>query len=168
MIDTINIYKSIRERLEAYFPDVNCQIKDVKNVIAGQPCFYIKFVAEKTNLNNLAYERNVSSFDVIYFSGEKTSLDLLSKKRILKTLFKKPLNVEEVWVEIESIDFNLNEDDYILNCTLDFDFVQQIENVTDDTTGNDVVNYTNTRYEGDYYNDEMMDELTINGDEQKE
>lgn len=133
MITTQNIYKAIRTRLTAALPNVTTQIKDIKN--PSPPCLYIQAVA--TNENEVATDtiNTITSFAVVYFSDKKTLLDLLEKEQALRTTFKKPLKVDYLqgtdtasrFLNIEAIASDLNEDDYILTITLDFNFMQNAD-----------------------------------------
>lgn len=140
MITTQNIYKAIRTKLSSGLSSVTVQIKDIKN--PNPPCLYIQYVSsnETESANDLI--NTVASFAVYYFSDKKTLLDLLEKEESLRKLFKKPLKVqflngqqtESRFLNIDNINTSLNETDYILTVTLDFNFYQNadVENPYDE------------------------------------
>ena len=131
MITVIDLYRNIKSTLEKTFPTIPVQIKDIKN--PRMPCFYIKVISESSTLTAVEFESDSISFDVIYFAKDDELLELLEIKKQLKTLFTKPLQVTKfnqediTFVEIDNIAFSLNEDDYVLNCTLDIELIQQVE-----------------------------------------
>lgn len=131
MITVIDLYRNIKTCLENAFPNITVQTKDIKNPIV--PCFYIKVISETSTLSAVEYETNRISFDVIYFAQNDELLELLEVEKQLKTLFTKPLQVKKLdkeditFVEIDNINFNLNEEDYVLNCTIDIGLLQEIE-----------------------------------------
>lgn len=131
MITVIDLYRNIKSTLERTFPTIPVQIKDKKN--PRMPCFYIKLISETSTLTAVEFESNSISFDVIYFAENEELLELLEIQKKLKTLFTKPLQVTKyneediTFVEIDNINFSLNEDDYVLNCTLDIEITQEIE-----------------------------------------
>ena len=87
MITTQNIYKAIKTRLSESIPDINCQIKDIKNVTP--PCLYVE--AGQGSLTEVAdntYQTN-EVFNVVYFSESKTLLDLTNVEKRLLTALKK-------------------------------------------------------------------------------
>ncbi len=133
MITTQNIYKAIRTKLSSGLSSVTVQIKDTKN--PNPPCLYIQYVSsnETESANDLI--NTVASFAIYYFSDKKTLLDLLEKEESLRKLFKKPLKVEFLngqqtesrFLNIDNINTSLNETDYILTVTLDFNFYQNAD-----------------------------------------
>lgn len=158
-IETTDIYRSLRLLLENKFPNIKVQIKDIKN--PNPPCFYIKFIGGTTTQTATEFENNDCSFDIIYFSDVGTLQDLLLIEKTLKKIFKNPLKIELTdeektvcYQETDSISTNLNEDDYILNCTVSFS-VDQLNTETD-------INSTDfeNRY-GEYDNEELMEELEL-------
>lgn len=157
-IEMTDIYRSIRLLLEQKFPNITIQKKDIKNPVP--PCFYIKFISGTTIQSAIEFETNNCSFDVIYFSNDETLQDLLTIEKELKAIFKKPLKIELLdeeticYQEIDSISTNLNEDDYILNCTLSF----SIEQFNADAEQNST-DFEN-RYD-EYDNEETLEELDI-------
>ena len=139
MIDTMDIYRAIKETLTDNFSDIPVQTKDIKN--PKPPCFYIQLAADNSIQTAEIYETSSYGYAVIYFSGDETILDLLTVKEQLKTLFQKPLIVtayddeEDVnYVEINSFTTNINEDDYILNCMLEIEHTQNITDRFESTT----------------------------------
>lgn len=131
MITVIDLYRNIKSTLEKTFPNIPVQIKDIKN--PRMPCFYIKVIGETSTLTAVEFENDTISFDVIYFAKDDELLEILSIQKQLKTLFTKPLQVTKfnevdiIFVEINNISFNVNEDDYVLNCTIDIELIQEIE-----------------------------------------
>lgn len=131
MIDTMDIYRALKETLTENFEDIPVQTKDIKN--PAPPCFYIRLAADNTAQTADFFETSTYSFAVIYFSQEETILDLLTIKEQLKTLFQKPLAVsayddeEEInYVEINNVSADINEDDYILTCMLEIEHTQTL------------------------------------------
>lgn len=131
MLTSIDFYRAIRKTLEAKFSDIPVQIKDIKN--PKPPCFYIKFVNSVSDQTAMEFESTSMSFDVIYFSESDNLLDLLTIQSGLEKLFQNPLIVTEFdneninFVEINSVSTTLNEDDYIVNCTIDLEITQGME-----------------------------------------
>ena len=133
MITTQNIYKAIRVKLSSGISSVTVQIKDIKN--PNPPCFYIQYVSSNENESANDLINTVTSFAIYYFSDKKTLLDLLEKEESLRKLFKKPLkvefangqNTESRFLNIDNINTSLNETDYILTMTLDFNFYQNAD-----------------------------------------
>lgn len=148
MIETSDIYRTLRQTLEKNFENIKVQIKDVKN--PKPPCFYVKFINGVTRQSADEYMSDSIIFDVIYFSLDLTLKDLLSKEKLLKKIFSKPLKIQigdiVQYQEIESVSINLNEEDYILNCTLEISLNQKADE--------------DNRYE-EYDNEEIMEELEI-------
>ena len=109
MIETSDIYRTLRQTLEKNFENIKVQIKDVKN--PKPPCFYVKFINGVTRQSADEYMSDSIIFDVIYFSLDLTLKDLLSKEKLLKKIFKKPLKIklddETVqYQEIENVSIN--------------------------------------------------------------
>lgn len=153
MIATSNIYQSIKTVLENH-TDATVQIKDIKT--PTPPCYYIKYINGVDRLTATDYVESSISFEVIYFSAEKTLTDLMEQEILLKQLFSKPLKIEynesAIYQEIDNITISFNEDDYILNCKLEFNINQCVT----DSESVDIIN----RYD-EFENDEYMDELEI-------
>ena len=147
MITTQNIYKAIRTRLTADLPTITTQIKDVKN--PAPPCLYIQYVS--VNENEIASDtiNTITSFAIVYFSDKKTLLDMLQVEQSLRKSFKKPLKVEFLngqstesrFLDVTSINSAINETDYILTVTLDFNFYQatDVDNPYDDYINTDTM-----------------------------
>lgn len=133
MIETTDIYRSIRERLEETFENIPVQTKDLKT--PKPPCFYIKYVTGSGTQTAEEFCREDCSFDVIYFADEEKLLDLLNVKKKLGLIFKKPLKIKISdksetkfqYQEIDSVSIYLNEEDYVLNCTLSMAVNQRFE-----------------------------------------
>ncbi len=136
MITTADIYKALKLRLEDCFEDLNIQVKDVKNI--SLPCFNIEYISG--NKQEIANETTQAkySFNIVYFSEEKTLIDLTSIEEKLKTALKKPLkvfynlindNVKSCYKFLEAINTNIDfdENDYILTFAINFDFIEPIE-----------------------------------------
>lgn len=125
----MDIYRALKKLLKDNFEGIQVQTKDVKN--PHPPCFYIKSVADTSRQTGSEYETTDYSFNIIYFSGNETAEDLLTIKERLKKLLKKPIKVvayeDETcisWVEINSVDFTLDEDDYFFNAVLTIEHIQ--------------------------------------------
>lgn len=131
MLAEIDIYKSIKQTLETEFPEIKVQINDIKN--PQPPCFYIKFVNSKFVQSAKEFETATISFDVNYFSKEQTLQDLLSVQNKLRRLFQSPLKVTKeespniYFVEINETVTSINEEKYILICTIEIELVQRLE-----------------------------------------
>lgn len=136
MITIADIYKALKLRLEDCFEDLNIQVKDVKNI--SLPCFNIEYISG--NKQEIANETTQTkySFNIVYFSEEKTLIDLTSIEEKLKTALKKPLkvfynlindNVKSCYKFLEAINTNIDfdENDYILTFAINFDFIEPIE-----------------------------------------
>lgn len=127
-INTIKIYKSITEKLTALFPDKTVQIKDIKNI--ERPCFYVRFVTEQTS-KHAKIENSQQSFEVIYFAEENKLLELLQVKETLNDFLSCPFAVENKQIEPLDVTVSINEDDYYLQASFDFEIEQLIEPVDD-------------------------------------
>ena len=139
MISTIELYKAIRKHLESLFPNVKVQQKDIKNI--ERPSFYIQYVGK--NVSTLAqnlYEDRIS-FNIIYFAKKDELLELLEIEETFIRSFNTPLSIPDdkyiIKVEKNSIQSNLNEEDYYLNFVVDF-VLSQREIVTE--TGENIEN----------------------------
>ena len=80
MIGTIELYKAIRERLEIFFPEVNVQQKDIKNI--ERPCFYIQYVGKNFQKTAQEFFEDRISFNIIYFSEKRELLELLEVEEV--------------------------------------------------------------------------------------
>lgn len=137
MIDSIDIYRALSDLLKANFT-IGVETKDIKN--PKPPCFYIKPVSDSFSQTATNYGTTAYSYSIIYFSGAETLEDLLTVKELLKKVIqKKPLRVISYDdnecindLEINSLDFNLDEDDYILTAILNLDLTQRLEVESDD------------------------------------
>ena len=127
-INTINIYNSITEKLTALFPTKTVQIKDIKNI--ERPCFYVRFITESTKKQS-KIEHSEQSFEIIYFAEENKLLELLEVKEKLKDFLNSPFGVENKEVEPIDLSIQINEDDYYLQATFDFEIEQLIETTAD-------------------------------------
>ena len=162
-IESSDIYRSIKFTLEKTFTGIKVQTKDRKN--PNPPCFYIKYIDNTNTQTATEYENDSYAFAIEYFSKIEKLQDLLFVEKILKGIFKKPLKIilsDEgknniiQWVEIDSCAINLNEDDYILNCTINISLDQLIIKSSLGSTDFE------DRYEIDgYENNENMEILEI-------
>ena len=142
-IETADLYRSIKKRIEDNFENIPVQIKDKKN--PNPPCFYIDFVSRVDTQTATEFENNSIIFDIVYFSDEQTLRDLTRKEKVLRRIFKKPLKIELTeneettiqYQEIDSISINFNEDDYILNCSLTLSVDQYSDEYDTDDVGSD-------------------------------
>lgn len=127
MFSTIELYKAIRERLELAFPKILIQQKDIKNIT--RPSFYIQYVGKSFDKQAQEYFEDRISFNVVYFSQNESLLELLEIEETFTIAFDAPLRVADgeniVEVEKDSIQSNLNEEDYYLNLTIDFILTQR-------------------------------------------
>lgn len=134
MIGTIELYKAIRERLETFFPEVNVQQKDIKNI--ERPCFYIQYVGKNFQKTAQEFFEDRISFNIIYFSEKRELLELLEVEEAFLKAFKDPLKILDdtkfIFVEKDAINANLNEEDYYINLTIDFVLMQRM---SDDEEG---------------------------------
>lgn len=127
MFSTIELYRAIRERLTESFPNVLIQQKDIKNIT--RPSFYIQYVGKNIDKQAQEYFEDRISFNIIYFAENESLLELLEVEETFTMAFNTPLTVADdtniVEVEKESIQSNLNEEDYYLNLTIDFVLMQR-------------------------------------------
>lgn len=150
MIEITDIYRSIRELLESNFMDIPVQLKDFK--VPKPPCFYIKYISGTGKQTAEEYKEDNISIDIIYFAKNEKLLDLLKIQKELNVLFHKPLKIKLSdksdsiiqYQEIEDITMNLNEEDYVLNCTITLNIEQRLD--------------LKNRYD-EYDNEDLMDEL---------
>ena len=92
MIETTDIYRSIRNLLKENFPNITIQEKDKKT--PNSPCFYIKYITGKTTQDASEIENTDCSFEIIYFAENEELLELLEIETKLKEILKKPLHIE--------------------------------------------------------------------------
>ena len=136
MLTPIDFYRGIKSKLETYFPNILVQTKDIKTPLA--PCFYIQFVSLNSNQIAVGYKTDLINFNVIYFAKNESLLELLEMQNKLEILFEEPLELikqddkKVYYQEIQSQNCNLNEDDYILTLSLDFEVEQGISRPQDD------------------------------------
>lgn len=139
MISTIEIYRAIRERLEATFPNIIVQQKDIKNIT--RPSFYIQYIGKNFEQQAVEYYEDRISFNIIYFSEKEELLELLEIEETFTRAFNKPLFIADdksiVEVQKDALQSNLNEEDYFLNLTVDFVLSQRM---SEDETGEDIEN----------------------------
>lgn len=139
MIGTIEIYKAIRKRLEQTFPNVLIEQKDIKNI--KRPSFYIQYVGKSFDKQAVEIYEDRISFNIVYFSEAEKLLELLEIEEAFISAFNAPLTIKDdkyiVQVEKDSIQDNLNEEDYYINFTIDFVLMQRkIEEETGETMEN--------------------------------
>lgn len=158
MFSTIELYRAIRERLESAFPNILIQQKDIKNIT--RPSFYIQYVGKNIGKIAQEYSEDRISFNIIYFAQNESLLELLEIEETFTMAFNTPLTVADdtntVEVEKDSIQSNLNEDDYYLNLTIDFVLTQREIKVE---TGDDMEHIGLTI---DNENKQEIDEYTEN------
>ena len=137
MFSTIELYRAIRERLESAFPKILVQQKDIKNIT--RPSFYIQYVGKNFEKIALDYSEDRISFNIVYFAQKESILELLEVEETCINAFNTPLTVADntniVEVEKDSIQSNLNEEDYYINLTIDFVLTQKTIHVE---TGEDM------------------------------
>lgn len=163
MIGTIELYKAIRERLEENFPNVLVEQKDIKNI--KRPSFYIQYVGKNFEQQAVEYYEDRISFNIIYFSKEEKLLELLEIEESFLKAFKAPLKIPDdkyiVEVQKDAMQSNLNEEDYYINLTIDFNLMQRM---SDDETGDNMENVGVTISDGASYfdnEDESMSDIDI-------
>lgn len=144
MIDSMDIYRSLKKALEKNFNKIKVQTKDIKN--PRPPCFYIKPLADNNTQTASDFETTEYMYSVIYISGKETLEDLLTIKEGIKKAFIKPLKVvsyddatDIMYVEIDSLDITLNEDDYFLNASLSLQVTQPLPTERYDSTNNELM-----------------------------
>ncbi len=150
MIEITDIYHSIKELLESNFDNIPVQLKELKT--PKPPCFYIKFNSSTEKQIAQEYKEDNISIDIIYFSQNEELNDLLRIQKELNRLFHKPLKIklsnelktEIQYQEIEKIATSLNEQDYVLNCTITLNVKQRLD--------------LDNRFD-EYDNENLMDEL---------
>lgn len=142
MIDSMDIYRGIRETLETNFPDITIQSKDIKT--PTPPCFYIKSIADNNEKTAIDFVTTRFLFSVIYFSEQETQEDLLTVKEQFKRLFLKPLKVTAYnnpsdvnYIEINRCNITLNEDDYFFNGTIELEITQRLEDQDENSDNED-------------------------------
>lgn len=153
MITTKDIYRAIKQRLSEDFPDKTAQNKDLKNPL--RPCIYVEFVESNDRIVANDTVQTTCSFNIVYYSADKTFLDLTDMAKSLQKSLKKPLKVNYQYdnedkykfLEITDAEITMDEYEYIMECSIGFDFLQDAK----------VVN----PYD-EYQNNEIMDELGIN------
>ena len=165
MISTIELYRATKERLEKEFPNILVQQKDIKNII--RPSFYIQYVGKTLEKQAVEFWDDRISFNIVYFAKEDKLLELLEIEEHFVGAFKAPLMIQDdkyiIVVEKNSLNSNLNEEDYILNLTIDFNLMQRM---SDDETGEDMENLgveiinanTSDSFE---YDESNMDDIEI-------
>ena len=128
MISTIELYEAIRERLESTFPNITVQQKDIKNIL--RPSLYIQYVGKNLEKTAKEYFSDKISFNIVYFAKEEQILELLETEEVITKAFNAPLIIRDdksiVEVEKDSLQSNLNEEDYFFNATIDFTLMQRM------------------------------------------
>ena len=114
-MNVTDVIKALTVMLNAKYPESKIDNKEIKSPV--RPCGFIKLVSTKRQRLSEAYTQTTISLDVIYFaeSRYKGYLDLVKKQGELAALFDSPLKVNDSYLMIEELEFNLNEGDYILN-----------------------------------------------------
>lgn len=137
MITNANIYVAIKQRLETVFNNV--QIKDIKTISA--PCFYIQYVnSDDREVANDTFQTSIS-YNVIYFAENNELHELLSTETLLKSTFKKPLKINNRYIQPQ-MQFDIDEtDEYTLTMGLSFDFYQddEVTNPYDEYVNNETM-----------------------------
>lgn len=129
----MDIYRALKETLEKQFnKKIKVQTKDIKN--PRPPCFYIKPGNDNNSQTASDFETTDYLYLIIYISKTETLEDLLTVKEKLKRIFKMPLKVvsyddpeDIMYVEIDSVDITINEDDYFLNASLTMQVIQPLD-----------------------------------------
>ncbi|MCX4275818.1 MAG: hypothetical protein OSJ27_08590 [Candidatus Gastranaerophilales bacterium] len=162
MIETTDIYRSIRNLLEANFTNISVQIKDKKT--PQPPCFYIKYVTGKTTQTATEFENTYYSFEIAYFAEKEELLELLEIEEKLKEILRKPLKIvltsedelkeQNQYQEIDDVSITLNEQDYVLSCVISLSVNQTTRKRSDEGTDFD------NRFD-EYDNEEFMEEIEI-------
>lgn len=131
MIDSMDIYRALKDTLTAQFNNIEVQTKDIKN--PRPPCFYIKPVADSNSQTAADFETTDYIFSIVYISGTETLEDLLTVKEGIKRSFLNPLAVtsfddnEDIhYVEINNLDITLNEDEYFFTASLSMQVTQPL------------------------------------------
>ena len=129
MITTANINKAIVETLRANFSEVTI-VKDLKN--PKEPCFYVEYISSNDSIaaNNTLSSRYV--FNIIYYSKERTLIDLVQIESRLKDIFAYPLRVQYTehsvngvqYLNLSSMDSEVDETDYYLEFEIEYNFNQ--------------------------------------------
>ena len=130
MLYLTDFYRAIKKVLESNFKNIPVQIKDKKN--PRPPCFYIQVLTPSSTQSAAEYKEQIFTFVITYFSKDETLIDLLEIQSKLEEFFENPLSVGKFeqedlfFVEVNELDFALNEDDYILECTLSYNIIQRL------------------------------------------
>ena len=126
-----SIIKAITLILDAKYPNSKVSNRDIKNV--HRPCFYVNFISENSSKIADLVTQDIVSFDVIYFAETSHSgyLDLLSKKKYLKSILNNPIKTEKGYITVSELDFNINNQDYVLNTVFDVIVSSEIADVNE-------------------------------------
>jgi hypothetical protein len=128
-----DVIKALTLILNAKYPVSKVSNKEIKS--PERPCFKIKFITGKKNRIAESYNQKTVSLDIIYFAESRYDgyLDLLDKQDELESLFDNPLKVSDKYIDIQEVETNVNEDDYILNTLITIDRAEftDIESVDD-------------------------------------
>ena len=138
MLTTIDILKALLDLLRVNFPTITIQNSDL-SVIEKRPCFYINLISSKSDKSSDLFTENTDSVDLIYFAPclYDGFIDLLKMKESLKTLFKKPIKINNTYVLPDDITFNVNRDDSVLNCIFDIKLISKEIDIIDVENDND-------------------------------
>ena len=114
-MNAANVIKALTLLLNAKYPESKINNKEIKSPV--RPCGFIKLITAKRQRLSEAYTQTTIALDVIYFAESRYQgyLDLVKKQGELSALFDNPLKVNGSYLAIEELEFNLNEEDYVLN-----------------------------------------------------
>ena len=134
MISVIEVYAALREKLEALFPNITVQQKDIKNIT--RPSFYIQYIGKSFYRNASEFFEDNFSFNIVYFAQNESLLELLEVEETLTQNLSEPLliidNNKTVFAEIDNLKITPEENDYYLTAVIDFKLTQHLtENIDD-------------------------------------
>lgn len=143
MINSIDIYRAIKELLKEKFTDINILTNGIKT--PTPPCFYINSVADNFSKTATDFFRTIYVFSIVYFSDSEETQDLLTIKDSLKQVFLKPLKVcsedssDISYIDVKHCSIRFNEENTGFNATIRLEVTQRLDIQQEDAEENDVL-----------------------------
>lgn len=167
MITDLHILKSLHNVIKKYFPDIPIIDKDLQTI--KRPAFYITDLTRKDSNISSEFFESTKAFNITYFGNDKQTgnIGLVRIKEYLSNIFLKPIkiNIETekqckklFYVEIDSIDINVNRQENYVSCDLIIIIQQRKINVPISEEPEIIVDYENN-LDSETYNKEIMDKL---------